>query len=63
MLDGNAVALERYLSGPDVSAPECECGYGPLGTWLDDADEGGKVMVLAEQSCPECGKHIAERVL
>lgn len=62
MLDGNAVALERYLSGPDVSAPECECGYSPLGTYLDAGDQG-QVLVLAEQSCPECGKHIAERVL
>ena len=60
MLDGYAADLERHLSGPDVSAPECECGW-TLGTYLDDHDKGGKVLMVAEQACPGCGKYHEER--
>lgn len=61
MLDGYAADLERHLS-TGVEAPSCECGYSQLGTYCD-TDDHGKVLVLAEQACPECGKHHAERVL
>lgn len=51
-------AYDRMQNAP--SAPECECGW-TLGTYLDDHDKGGKVLVVAEQSCVGCGKYHEER--
>ena len=51
-------AFNRMQAAPDK--PECECGW-TLGTYWDDDDHGGKVLMVAEQACPGCAKYHAER--
>ena len=51
-------AFDAMQAGPDK--PACECGWS-LGTYFDVDDHGGKVLVVAEQACPECGRYHGER--
>ena len=50
-------AFDKMQAGPE--APDCECGYSPLGTYWDEDDHGGKVLIVATQTC-ECGRHHEE---